>query len=151
MSMLVLIWIVMCAIGAIGAILFAVEYSSGMKRISALTGFSELARKYEFKGTYPGHMKTLPHIRIRWFGASNVFRFATDDVGLYVSTSAIFHPVCKCLFIPWSDFVSVEEKSLMGFRTIKLKLHNPDVVMMFEAADLEPMRSKLPMSGRIIV
>jgi hypothetical protein len=81
--------------------------------ISFVSGWTELARVYRFRGKFLGESWSFQSGQMRLLmGIGNALKIGADQAGLYLSLSFVFRPGKPPLYVPWQDIATREGRFL---------------------------------------
>lgn len=90
-----------------GAWLFAAAF------VSRLSGWHELAKRFELQGEFPSERFRLQSARMKnWMNYNNCVTVGASPVGLSLGMFWLFKYSHPALFIPWNEISSVRTKIL---------------------------------------
>jgi len=92
---------------------------AGCFLFSKVTGWSELARRFRFRGRFRGRRFPMQSVRMRWMmNYSNCVTLGANESGLYVAMLLLFRPFHPTLLIPWAELTVSAETDPFGLRFV---------------------------------
>lgn len=110
------------------ALLFVAAWIGAGLMVSHMSGWSTLAQRFRFEGTFTGQRWTFRCAQMRWLSNyNNCLTVGASPEGLYISMLFLFRIGHPALLIPWHEIsVSTKQWSLRWFGSyVEMTLGGP--------------------------